>query len=117
MLCNLATLQLRHGRSVVLDGAARAPAVAAARACGAAAGARVVVVATTCRDGHLHRSRLEGRVRAIPGWYELQWDHVEAVARDWQVPADADLVLDAADDWDANVARLLDVLRDDVNSR
>ena len=31
---------------------------------------------TSCRDAELHRARVEGRQRQIPGWYELDWDHV-----------------------------------------
>jgi predicted kinase len=106
----LAREQLRHGRSIVLDGVARAPEVTRCRETARAEDARTVLIATTCSDPGVHRSRIEGRQRHIPDWYELDWEHVaEALVR-WEPPADADLTLDAADPWDGNVSRLVRLL-------
>lgn len=91
----LARSQLRRGRSVVLDGVARAPEVAASRALAEEEGAGSLVVMTQCADPELHRRRLEGRERAIPGWYELEWDHVARARADWEAPDDVDVVLEA----------------------
>jgi predicted kinase len=110
LLCNLATAQLRRRASVVLDGVARDPEVRRARDLAAAAGARCLVVATACADAGLHRSRVEGRRRDIPGWHELTWDHVAGVVARWTPPADADLHLDATEPLDANVRTLLALL-------
>ena len=107
ILWNLAAAQLGRGCSVVLDGVARDVEVAGTRAIGATLGARVVVAVTSCRDRALHRSRLEGRERSIPGWHELGWDHVERFLEQWQPLADVDLSLDAADPFETNVTRLL----------
>jgi hypothetical protein len=30
-----------------------------------------------CSDVALHRSRVVGRRRNIPGWHEVDWNHVE----------------------------------------
>jgi prolyl oligopeptidase len=30
-----------------------------------------------CSDTAVHRARIEGRVRGIPGWQEVGWDHVQ----------------------------------------
>jgi hypothetical protein len=30
-----------------------------------------------CSDEAIHRARIEGRIRGIPGWHEVGWDHVE----------------------------------------
>ena len=57
-----------------------------------------VVVMTSCADAGLHRSRVEGRQRQIPNWYELDWDHVEQARSSWVAPDDLDLVLDARGD-------------------
>lgn len=117
ILWNLATAQLRGGRSVVLDGVARDVHVAGTRAVADAAGARCVVVTTACSDPGLHRSRVEGRSRAIPGWHELDWDHVSAVLAGWRPPGHADLTLDAAGPLSGNVARLLGVLGGSTRGR
>lgn len=107
VLWNLATAQLRRGDSVVLDGVARAVEVAGTREVARAAGARcVVVVVTSCSDPALHRRRIDGRSRSIPGWYELDWNHVARALESWEPPADADLHLDAAAPLDTNAAHL-----------
>jgi hypothetical protein len=64
------------------------------------------VVITTCSDRDLHRSRIEGRQRGIPDWYELDWPHVERVMTSWEPLEGADLVLDASDPLAANIALL-----------
>lgn len=110
ILWNLAAAQLRRGNSVVLDGVARDPEVTGTRALAQAEGARCLVVVTSCSDEAVHRQRVDGRQRGIPGWYELDWDHVAGVLGRWQPPARADLCLDAVDPFDANVARLEELL-------
>ena len=110
MLWNLALAQLRAGRSVVLDGCARQPEVAATRKLAASSGARCLVVVTSCRDADLHRSRVDGRVRDIPGWHELDWDHVAGFLARWD-PPDGDLFLDAADPLAGNAAALVRTIR------
>lgn len=106
ILWNLATAQLRRGCSVVLDGVAREPEVAGTREVARSAGARCLVVVTTCSDRTVHRARVEGRTRGIPGWYELDWDHVAGVLAGWEPPAACDLHLDAVAPLEANLARL-----------
>jgi predicted kinase len=110
MLGNLAVAQLRAGRSAVLDGCARAPDVDEARRLAATEGVPCRVVATRCRDVGLHRRRIEGRSRGIPGWHELDWDHVAGFLSHWEEPPGADLRLDATDPLPHNVAHLTDLL-------
>jgi predicted kinase len=107
LLWNLATAQLQRGSSVVLDGVARASEIARTRGLAQQEGARALVVATSCTDPELHRSRIEGRRRDIPGWHELTWDHVARVVAGWEPPEDVDLQLDAVEPLEANVARLI----------
>ena len=64
------------------------------------------VVECACRDADLHRSRIEGRTRAIPGWYELQWEHVAESRRTYEPLAVEKLTVDAGDDLEANLARV-----------
>jgi predicted kinase len=107
ILSALARSELRRRRDVVLDGVARTPEIARCREVAAEERARLVLVVTDCPDATLHRSRVEGRRRAIPGWYELDWDHVQHARDFWAPIADPDLGLDAA----APVAQNLDLLR------
>ena len=106
----LARLQLRSGRSAVLDGVAHAPEIESCRSTAREEGAGFVVVATYCSDLELHRSRVEGRQRLIPNWYELDWSHVQRSIENWEQPEHLDLTLDAASNWDGNVALLDELL-------
>jgi len=110
MLWNLAVAQLREGRSVVLDGCARAPEIDRTRLVAAGEGVTCRVVVTRCRDTTVHRARLDGRARNIPGWYELDWGHVAGFLSRWDEPAGADLYLDAVDPLPDNLVRLGDLL-------
>jgi len=102
----LARAQLRRGCSVVLDGVARTAEIERCRQCADAMEARLVVIMTQCSDLMVHKSLVEGRQRAIPDWYELDWEHVLATRVGWEPPGDIDLSLDATDRWEENVARL-----------
>ena len=106
ILSALARSELRRGHDVVLDGVARPPEIARCRDVAAEERARLVLVVTECPDAAVHRTRVEGRRRAIPNWYELDWDHVQRVRDTWVPIADPDLVLDAG----APVSQNLDLL-------
>ena len=110
ILWNLTIAQVRREASAVLDGVARDREIAATRALAADAGATVLVISTSCSDENVHRARVGGRMRGIPGWHELEWDHVAEVTSQWIEPADADLRLDAVDPFEANVERLTNIL-------
>ncbi len=107
----LSRLQLQRGRSVVLDGLGRADEVTTTRDVAREHGAECLVVLTTCDDLDLHRSRVEGRRRGIPGWYELRWDHVAETRRSWDPPADVDVALDCSQPIEDNVAVLQRVVQ------
>ena len=111
LLWALARSQLRLGSSVVLDGVARDPDVEGTRLVAREEGARSVVILTSVHDVELHRSRVEGRQRLIPDWYELDWDHVGRARASWVPPADVDLVLEAANPVEENADRLQVLLR------
>jgi predicted kinase len=100
VLWNIGEAQLRLRRSVVLDGVARDEEVTAARDLAKRYGARSVVIVTACENRDHLRQRIEGRQRAIPGWHELSWEHVEAFLGRWTPPVDADFIVDTGDDPD-----------------
>ena len=106
ILWAVARSQLRRGQPVVLDGVARAPEVAGSRALAREEGARSFVVTTQCSDVELHRSRIEGRQRGIPGWYELDWAHVARARDEWEALDGADIVLEATAPVAENAASL-----------
>jgi predicted kinase len=110
LLWALARSQLRLGSSVVLDGVARGPEVEGTRRVAREEGARSLVVLTRCHDAALHRSRVDGRQRLIPNWYELDWDHVARARASWIPPDDVDLVLEATHPIEENAARVLSLL-------
>jgi hypothetical protein len=110
ILWALARSQLRRGQPVVLDGVARAAEVAGTRALAREEGASCLVVMTECSDPALHRSRIEGRRRAIPGWYELDWEHVARARSEWEPLDGVDVVLDATSTVAQNAASLGDAI-------
>jgi predicted kinase len=110
ILSALARSELRRSRDVVLDGVARPPEIERSRHLAAQEQARLLVVVTECPDATLHRSRVEGRRRAIPDWYELDWAHVQHARDTWEPFADPDLVLDAQTPVDENLSRLRSLL-------
>jgi len=73
-------------------------------------GARLRVIECTCTDTALHRSRIHGRERGIPGWHEIDWDHVERMRAAFPTLTVGRLVVDAVDPIEANVTRVLDYL-------
>jgi predicted kinase len=111
VMWQLSRAQLQRGRSVVLDGLARADEVTQTRSLAGEHGVECLVVLTTCDDPDLQRTRVEGRTRGIPGWYELTWDHVAETRRSWQPPADVDVELDCGDSIEDNVAVLQRTIR------
>ncbi len=110
ILWALARSQLRRGQPVVLDGVARGPEVAATRALARDEGAGSFVVMTECSDPEVHRARIEGRRRAIPGWYELDWANVARSRSEWEGLDDVDLLLDARTPFAQNEASLQSAL-------
>ena len=57
-------------------------------------------------DATVHRRRVDGRIRAIPGWYELEWSQVERSRTGYEPVPNEKLVVDAVDPLDANLARV-----------
>jgi predicted kinase len=112
LLARIAEQQLRRGASVVLDLVARDAAIAQWSEVAARTGAHLAVIECTCSDELVHRSRIDGRSREIPGWYELTWEQVER-SRTAYVPLSFEpkLVVSAEDDVGDNIERALTHVR------
>ncbi|MGW4207592.1 AAA family ATPase [Lentzea sp. NPDC004789] len=79
VLTTLALRQLVAGQSVILDHPTEQVATRQRwRSLADRAGARFRVVVCHCSDPRVHRARLEGRSRAIPGWHDPgDWHDVQ----------------------------------------
>ena len=109
ILNTLTRAQLQRRSSVVLDGVARSPEIDQCRQTAQDLSVGMVVIMTQCSDLEVHRLRINGRQRAIPNWYELDWPHVQATLADWESPEGVDLYLEATDQWEDNLTRLHNV--------
>jgi predicted kinase len=110
LLSRVAEQQLRRGSSCVLDLVAREEPRVEWQALAAQYAARFAVVECVCSDIAVHRSRVEGRSRDIPGWYELVWERVKAGRQHYVPLADPKVVVDAVDAVDANFAKVKEAL-------
>lgn len=106
LLSRVAEQQLRAGRSCVLDLVAREEPRAEWAELAARYDAGFAVVECVCDDEELHRSRVDGRDRAIPGWYELTWERVQRGSELYAPLAEPKVVIDA----DRSVSENLDTV-------
>jgi predicted kinase len=106
----LARAELRRNRSVVLDGVARATELERCSQVSREERAELVVILVQCPDLDVHRSRIEHRDRAIPGWYEVAWDDVQRSRSRWSPPDQVQLSLDSTHSRAANRELLADLL-------
>ncbi len=108
----VAEQQLRAGRGCILDLVAREAIRSEWQAMASRLGARFAVVECTCSEVDVHRQRVQGRSRNIPGWYELTWERVQ-LGRELYVPLlEPKVEVDAVDAVEGNVARVLAHLAD-----
>jgi predicted kinase len=106
LLDQMVEKQLRNGQSAFVDCVARVGAEHRFAATAARHDVPFFAVECTCVDEDLHRRRIEGRVRGIPGWYELDWEHVQEARRNYEPLDCAKLVVDAGDPLETNLARV-----------
>jgi predicted kinase len=92
----LATHELGLGHAVVLDSVAKTESIRTTwREVALRCDAKIVIVECVLTDEAMHRARMDGRLRKIPGWPELTWDEVEQVRATFAPWRDERLVLDA----------------------
>jgi predicted kinase len=110
LLLSLIRRQLILGQPAIIDGVVPDETLTQWRTEVEQSGGRLLVIECVCTDEALHRSRVEGRVRGIPGWHEIDWAHVERM-RSEVPPLRADrLVVDAVEPREANLQRAVDYL-------
>ena len=73
--------------------------------------AQLFVVECVCGDEKVHRERLEGRRRGIPGWHEVGWDHVERMRVEFPSLTHQHLTVDAMDPVAENLAAVRAYIR------
>lgn len=106
LLDSLVTRQLMLGQSAVVDAVLDDATAARWRENVERRGGRLLIVQCVCGDEVVHRTRVEGRRRDIPGWHEIGWDHVERMRAEFRPVGRPDLTLDAVDPLDRNLAAL-----------
>jgi predicted kinase len=111
LLSRVAEQQLRRGESVVLDLVAREQPRQEWAELAARYGAGFHVVECICSDADVLRTRVDGRTRGIPGWYELTWEDVERSRANYSPLADPKLVVDAAEPFADNLEAVRRFLR------
>jgi predicted kinase len=108
LLTVLAERQLMFGQSVILDSVASTQSIRSTwRNLGERYGAAWRAIECICSDEALHRSRLEGRQRNIPGWHELTWPDIEYVKSYYALWDEEHLVIDAVRSVAANLKMVL----------
>jgi len=110
LLARIAEQQLRRGSSCVLDVVAREEPVVEWRALAESYGAVFAVIECSCSDIDVHRFRVVGRQRGIPGWYELDWERVSRGRDRYEPLAEPKLMIDAVDTIESNLGRVREYL-------
>lgn len=112
LLSRVAEQQLRGGRSCIVDLVAREQPRQELASLADRYGAAFAVVECVCSDVGVHRGRVEGRRRDIPGWYELDWNRVEQGRSLYQPLREPKVVIDAVAPPDQNLAHVMRHLGD-----
>jgi predicted kinase len=107
LLTILAERQLMLGQSAILDSVAASQTIRGTwRQLAEQYHADWHVIECICSDETLHRSRLKGRTRNIPGWHELQWSEVERVKQYYHSWEGQRLVLDMTQPLRENLLKI-----------
>jgi predicted kinase len=112
VLTTLALRQLALGQSAILDCPAEDPPTRTRwRSLAQRAGSDFKVVVCTCPDQEVHRARLEGRERGIPGWHEAgHWANVQRRLAEFPPWTGNVLTIDTTQPQESNLAAVLDYL-------
>ncbi|MFC6017046.1 hypothetical protein ACFP2T_12625 [Plantactinospora solaniradicis] len=61
-----------------------------------------------CTDVEVHRARITGRVRGIPGWHEVGWHHVDRVRSQYPPLTASHITVGGINPFDENLRYVLD---------
>ena len=107
LMAGLMSRQLILGQSAILDCVIDDKTAEALRERCKELGGRFHVFECICSDVSAHEKRVSGRVRGIPGWHEIDWQHVLRM-RDAYPPLTAPhTTLDAVNSVDDNAETVL----------
>jgi predicted kinase len=107
LLRTLVTRQLMLDQSAVVDDMVSDSQFTLWRETAEHFSARLLLIECVCSDPAVHRARIEGRVRGIPGWHEVGWDHVERMRAEVPPLTMDRLIVDAMDPVEDNLRRVL----------
>jgi predicted kinase len=103
LLGTLVTRQLMLGQSAIVDAVVGDVQAERWERTAGRYGAEFRLIECVCSDEAVHRERLEGRRRGIPGWHEVGWNHVERMRVEFPGVTREHLTIDAMDPLAANV--------------
>ena len=95
VLAGLLTRQVMLGQSAIVDCVFDDDAIGRCARIAHDHDASLSVVECLCSDESVHRARMKGRVRGIPGWHEVDWNHVERMRSQVGALSSDRLVVDA----------------------
>lgn len=107
LLGTLITRQLMLGQSAVSDCLVTDAVVSDWREHFNEFDARLYIIECVCSDEELHRSRVEGRQRRIPGWHEIDWNHVQRMRAEFPPLRTKQLTVDAVHPLEQNLRSVL----------
>jgi predicted kinase len=110
LLRTLVTRQLMLDQSAVVDDIVSDSQFALWRETADNFAARLSLIECVCSDEAVHRARIEGRVRGIPGWHEVGWDHVERMRAEVPPLTVDRLIVDAMQPVEDNLSRVFSYL-------
>ena len=110
LLETLIIRQLMLGQDAVVDAVVSESQVAAWHDNAARFAAHWYLIECICSDEVIHRERIEGRIRGIPGWHEVGWDFVERMRGELSPLTGDRLTVDAMEPVADNLRRVLDYI-------
>jgi predicted kinase len=110
LLRTLVTRQLMLGQSAIVDDVVSDGQAVLWHETAAHFSASLYLIECICSDEVIHRARIEGRTRGIPGWHEIGWDHVERMRAEVAPLTVNRLTVDAMEPVEDNIRRVLDYI-------
>lgn len=110
LMAGLMSRQLILGQSAILDCVVDDEAAEALRGRCEELGGRFHVFECICSDETAHEERVTDRVRGIPGWHEIDWQHVLRMREAYPPLGVPHTTLDAMTSVEDNVATVLATL-------
>jgi len=111
LLETLIRRQLMLGQSAIVDGLVDEKIAERWEKTAEEYDAQLFVVECVCSNETVHRERLDGRRRGIPGWHEVGWDHVERMRVEYPSLTREHLTVDAMDPLEENLASVREYIR------